>query len=245
MQVTTEAALRYPLTFAPYRIRNVELRNRVVRTSMGSGLPAGGLVNDALIEFHVARARGGVALTYIDPAQTHWSSPSFLDNTRPEVVRRPAPAHDTGARRGRAGLPAADARRPHQHPAGRLGPVGGLGAARPRSRHDVPPDDAVDDRRGCRGLRDRGAACPARRRRRRRGARRPRLRVQQLPLPGHESPHRRLRRPVREPDPAAVGGARGRPRGGRAGLPARRPAVRRRGSAPDLRRGRRAGRRHP
>ncbi|HEX4790514.1 MAG TPA: hypothetical protein VH372_18760, partial [Actinospica sp.] len=86
MQVTAEAALRYPLTFAPYRIRNVELRNRVVRTSMGSGIPAGGLVSDQLIAFHVARARGGVALTYIDPAQTHWSSPSFLDNTRPEVV---------------------------------------------------------------------------------------------------------------------------------------------------------------
>jgi 2,4-dienoyl-CoA reductase-like NADH-dependent reductase (Old Yellow Enzyme family) len=86
MQVTAEAALRFPLTFAPYTLKNVELRNRVVRTSMGSGIPAGGLVNDQLIAFHVARARGGVALTYIDPAQTHWSSPSFIDNTRPEVV---------------------------------------------------------------------------------------------------------------------------------------------------------------
>jgi 2,4-dienoyl-CoA reductase-like NADH-dependent reductase (Old Yellow Enzyme family) len=86
MQVTAEAALRYPLTFEPYRIRGVELRNRVVRTSMGSGFPASGLVSDQLIAFHVARARGGVALTYIDPAQTHWSSPAFLDNTRPEVV---------------------------------------------------------------------------------------------------------------------------------------------------------------
>ena len=85
-QVTAEAALRYPLTFAPYTLKNVELRNRVVRTSMGSGIPAGGLVNDELIAFHAARARGGVALTYIDPGQTHWSSPSFIDNTRPEVV---------------------------------------------------------------------------------------------------------------------------------------------------------------
>ena len=86
MQVTAEAALRYPLTFEPYQIKGIELRNRVVRTSMGSGIPARGLVNDELIAFHVARARGGVALTYIDPAQTHWSSPSFIDNTRPEVV---------------------------------------------------------------------------------------------------------------------------------------------------------------
>ena len=44
---------------------------------MGSGIPAG-LVNDELIAFHVARARGGVALTYIDPAKVHWSSPAYL-----------------------------------------------------------------------------------------------------------------------------------------------------------------------
>jgi 2,4-dienoyl-CoA reductase-like NADH-dependent reductase (Old Yellow Enzyme family) len=53
---------------------------------MGSGLPAAGLVSDALTAFHVARARGGVALTYIDPGQTHWSSPAFLNNLRPEIV---------------------------------------------------------------------------------------------------------------------------------------------------------------
>jgi 2,4-dienoyl-CoA reductase-like NADH-dependent reductase (Old Yellow Enzyme family) len=102
MQVTAEAALRYPLTFAPFTIKNVELRNRVIRTSMGSGIPAGGLVNDELIAFHLARARGGVALTYIDPGQTHWSSPSFIDNTRPEVVdgmrRLSAAVHAEGAR---------------------------------------------------------------------------------------------------------------------------------------------------
>jgi 2,4-dienoyl-CoA reductase-like NADH-dependent reductase (Old Yellow Enzyme family) len=85
MRLTTEVAQRYPLTFAPYTIKNVELRNRVIRTSMGSGIPAG-QVNDELIAFHVARARGGVALTYIDPAKVHWSSPAYLDNTRPEVV---------------------------------------------------------------------------------------------------------------------------------------------------------------
>ena len=100
MQVTDEARLRYPRTFTPFAIRNVTLRNRVIRTSMGSGIPAG-LVNDDLIAFHVARARGGVALTYIDPAKTHWSSPAYLDNTRPEVVdglrRLTAAVHDAGA----------------------------------------------------------------------------------------------------------------------------------------------------
>jgi 2,4-dienoyl-CoA reductase-like NADH-dependent reductase (Old Yellow Enzyme family) len=101
MQLTAEAAQRYPLTFTPYTIKNVELRNRVIRTSMGSGIPAG-LVNDELIAFHVARARGGVALTYIDPAKVHWSSPAYLDNTRPEIVdglrRLSAAVHAEGAK---------------------------------------------------------------------------------------------------------------------------------------------------
>jgi 2,4-dienoyl-CoA reductase-like NADH-dependent reductase (Old Yellow Enzyme family) len=100
-QATGEAALRYPLTFAPYTIKNVTLRNRVIRTSMGSGLPVGGLISDELIAFHVARARGGIALTFIDPAMTHWSSPAYLDNTRPEVVdglrRLAAAVHAEGA----------------------------------------------------------------------------------------------------------------------------------------------------
>ena len=86
MQVKAEASLQYPLTFSPFMLKNVELRNRIIRTSMGSGFPTGGLVSDELIAFHVARARGGVALTYIDPATTHWSSPAFLNNLRPEVV---------------------------------------------------------------------------------------------------------------------------------------------------------------
>jgi 2,4-dienoyl-CoA reductase-like NADH-dependent reductase (Old Yellow Enzyme family) len=86
MQVAADASLRYPCTFSPFVVNNVELRNRIIRTSMGSGLPAGGLVSEELIAFHVARARGGVAMTYIDPAQTHWSSPAFLNNLRPEIV---------------------------------------------------------------------------------------------------------------------------------------------------------------
>jgi 2,4-dienoyl-CoA reductase-like NADH-dependent reductase (Old Yellow Enzyme family) len=86
LTVDPDVALRYPLAFSPFTLKNVELRNRMIRTSMGSGLPVGGLVSDDLIAFHVARARGGVSLTYIDPAKTHWSSPAYLDNQRPEMV---------------------------------------------------------------------------------------------------------------------------------------------------------------
>ena len=86
LTVDPNVALRYPLAFSPFTLKNVELRNRMIRTSMGSGLPVGGLVSDDLVAFHVARARGGVSLTYIDPAKTHWSSPAYLDNQRVEIV---------------------------------------------------------------------------------------------------------------------------------------------------------------
>jgi 2,4-dienoyl-CoA reductase-like NADH-dependent reductase (Old Yellow Enzyme family) len=86
LSVDPDVALRYPLAFAPFAIKNVQLRNRMIRTSMGSGLPVGGLVSDDLIAFHAARARGGVSLTFIDPGKTHWSSPSFLDNQLPAIV---------------------------------------------------------------------------------------------------------------------------------------------------------------
>jgi 2,4-dienoyl-CoA reductase-like NADH-dependent reductase (Old Yellow Enzyme family) len=101
MAVTADASLQYPLTFSPFVLKNLEVRNRIIRTSMGSGLPVAGLVSDELTAFHVARARGGVALTYIDPAQTHWSSPAFLNNLRPEIVdglqRLSAAVHAEGA----------------------------------------------------------------------------------------------------------------------------------------------------
>ena len=86
LNVNEDVALRYPLAFSPFTLKNLVLRNRMIRTSMGSGLPVGGLVSDDLVAFHVARARGGVALTYLDPAKTHWSSPAYLDNLRDEIV---------------------------------------------------------------------------------------------------------------------------------------------------------------
>jgi 2,4-dienoyl-CoA reductase-like NADH-dependent reductase (Old Yellow Enzyme family) len=69
----------YEHVLSPFRIGTVELRNRVVRTSQGTGLGAGQQVSDDMIEFLVARARGGVALSFADVAQIHWSSPGMLD----------------------------------------------------------------------------------------------------------------------------------------------------------------------
>jgi len=86
LKVSPEALAQYPLAFSPFTLKNLELRNRIIRTSMGSGFPSGGLPTDDLIAFHVARARGGVALTFVDPAKVHWSSPAYLDNLRPDYA---------------------------------------------------------------------------------------------------------------------------------------------------------------
>jgi 2,4-dienoyl-CoA reductase-like NADH-dependent reductase (Old Yellow Enzyme family) len=64
---------------SPFRIGNVELRNRVVRTAQGTGLGTAQQVDDEVIAFLLARARGGVALAFADVGQIHWSSPGMLD----------------------------------------------------------------------------------------------------------------------------------------------------------------------
>lgn len=71
---------------SPFRIRGVELRNRVVRASQGTGLGLGQRVTDDLIAFNVARARGGVALAFADIGQVHWSSPGMIDMSTDDVI---------------------------------------------------------------------------------------------------------------------------------------------------------------
>jgi 2,4-dienoyl-CoA reductase-like NADH-dependent reductase (Old Yellow Enzyme family) len=53
----------YEKLFSPVRIGRVEIKNRVAMTPMGVNLAApGGGVNDDIIAFYEARARGGVGL---------------------------------------------------------------------------------------------------------------------------------------------------------------------------------------
>jgi 2,4-dienoyl-CoA reductase-like NADH-dependent reductase (Old Yellow Enzyme family)/thioredoxin reductase len=67
---------RYPLIERPLTINGCTLRNRIVRSAHGTLLSylTGGSVNDQLIAYHVARARGGVALSILDVASVHPSS---------------------------------------------------------------------------------------------------------------------------------------------------------------------------
>lgn len=54
--------------FSPIRIRGVELRNRVVMAGMGTQLAVPGTseVSEQLIDYHVARAKGGVGLNIME-----------------------------------------------------------------------------------------------------------------------------------------------------------------------------------
>jgi 2,4-dienoyl-CoA reductase-like NADH-dependent reductase (Old Yellow Enzyme family) len=58
-----EVRKMFPLLFSPVLIGGLEIKNRVVMTAMGVNLAAaGGGVNDGIIAFYEARARGGVGL---------------------------------------------------------------------------------------------------------------------------------------------------------------------------------------
>ncbi len=67
-------AQHYPLTLSSLRIGKVELKNRVARTGHATFLAEDGHVGDQLIEYHAARARGGVGLTILEAAAVHPSS---------------------------------------------------------------------------------------------------------------------------------------------------------------------------
>lgn len=76
-------ALRHILT--PLRLGPVTVPNRIVRTAHGTGI-GGGTMNDALIEYHAARAKGGVGLTVIEAAQVHRTFYPYFNAGAPGLV---------------------------------------------------------------------------------------------------------------------------------------------------------------
>jgi len=61
----------FPHLFEPLQIRGVQLKNRIMSTGHDTTLPTDGTVNDALIAYHEARARGGVGLIVSQVAGVH------------------------------------------------------------------------------------------------------------------------------------------------------------------------------
>ncbi|SHK39239.1 2,4-dienoyl-CoA reductase [Shimia gijangensis] len=60
--------------FCPLKIRNVEIRNRILSTGHQSFLAVDGRIGDALIAYHEARAKGGAGLIIVESARFHESS---------------------------------------------------------------------------------------------------------------------------------------------------------------------------
>jgi 2,4-dienoyl-CoA reductase-like NADH-dependent reductase (Old Yellow Enzyme family) len=73
MPIDAQATRRqaFPHLFAPLRIRGAKIRNRILSTGHDTVLPVDGTVNDALIAYHLARARGGAGLIVTQVAGVH------------------------------------------------------------------------------------------------------------------------------------------------------------------------------
>lgn len=61
--------------FSPIRIRNMELKNRIILPAMGTRMAdEHGAITDKLIAYHAARAKGGCALNIVEVAAVHTPS---------------------------------------------------------------------------------------------------------------------------------------------------------------------------
>ena len=64
----------FPHLFSPFRIKSLEIRNRIFSTGHDTDLAEAGLPTDALIAYHEARARGGVGLIIVQVVAVHDSA---------------------------------------------------------------------------------------------------------------------------------------------------------------------------
>ena len=241
MTITTEhsSVLRSPQDgplFQPGRIGRMTLRNRFVQAPIFTQFASTfGEVDDRLIEYHRARARGGVGLIIIENTSIDWEvgrtvgHPIRIDHDRfraglADLVEA---VHNEGAKIAvqlhHTGRQNSQGNTERNEPP--IAPTAGITSA-----FGTPPRAIEEDE--IPGLIDRyvqGARrAVARRLRRRRTARCARLPVGAIPLPVHQSPHRRLGRPAGEPRPVRPGGGQGHPGGGGTGFPGAVPAQRRR-----------------
>ena len=72
----------FPLLFSPLRLRNIEIRNRILSTGHQTFLALDGVPGEDLIAYHEARARGGAGLIIVESARFHASA--FTDY--PELI---------------------------------------------------------------------------------------------------------------------------------------------------------------
>ena len=61
----------FPRLFSPIRLRNTEIRNRILSTGHQTYLAKGGLPGEDFVAYHEARARGGAGLIVVEAARFH------------------------------------------------------------------------------------------------------------------------------------------------------------------------------
>ena len=65
----------YQKLFTPIKIRNLELKNRIVLPAMGTKFSGKtSFVTDKLIDYHVARVKGGTGLSIVEVCSVHTPS---------------------------------------------------------------------------------------------------------------------------------------------------------------------------
>ena len=72
--------------YEPLTIRGCEIPNRISRSAHATGLCNYGVITDRLIDYHVARAKGGVGLTILEGASIHPSSAASLCNYDDSII---------------------------------------------------------------------------------------------------------------------------------------------------------------
>lgn len=65
---------QFPHLFSPLRLRGKALKNRIMSTGHDTSMPTDNLVNDQLVAYHTARAKGGVGLIVLQVAGVHDSA---------------------------------------------------------------------------------------------------------------------------------------------------------------------------
>ncbi len=72
----------FPRLFSPLRLRNTEIRNRILSTGHQTYLAKGGLPGEDFVAYHEARAKGGAGLIVVEAARFH--ATGFTDS--PELI---------------------------------------------------------------------------------------------------------------------------------------------------------------
>ncbi|WP_413538141.1 FAD-dependent oxidoreductase [Enterococcus malodoratus] len=96
----------FPTLFSPITIRQMTLKNRAIMPAMGTKFPKDNQVTQQLIDYHVARAKGGSALNIVEVTGVHAGSiPSHYlslaeDRFIPGMQKLTAAIHEQGGKAG-------------------------------------------------------------------------------------------------------------------------------------------------